>query len=237
MRRFTLLSSAVTLACGLCIPVAGFAAVQSAVTIEQVSPKAQGTWTLAYADGTSISSKDAGINAAKHSFSITNFVPLTLSATPPQGMTTKITVYRNGDPGVIVTIPQYSFTPLPNEKYRFLIQYVLSELGSIGLTSSPSSARFRLSPSLGGRSFNGATPTTLTNIPAGAYKLTFAATAGCTSPAPKTVVIKSGEQSNVFTTLSCVTKDSSDVSSSRISKRSIVESALERETKPRGQRK
>ncbi len=213
-----------------------FSAAQTSVTIEQLSPEVYGSWTFLHADGSSVSSTDAGIDVMKHSFTLTDFAPMTLSVTLPAGMAVKITGYRNGDIFVTQTTPQFSFTPLPNENYRFIVQYSFSLLGSLGVTSNPSSIRFRMKgPS--GKIYTSTTPHTFTNLPAGKYALYFPATKDCSQPAVHSAVVTQETRSVANITMACQSNSVSTVDTSRPSKRTLVEAVANRETKPRGERK
>lgn len=236
MQRFVPVSIIGAL-CGMTLAVhTSFAAVQASITVEQISPQKIGVWTLLHGDGSSIKSTEKGINQLKYSFSVTDFSPKTFSVEPPFGMTTKILVYRGGDLLKTVLNNQYSFTPYGNDVYRFLVQYSVAPTGSLGITSDPAQVQFRLKG--GDKTRTGTTPTTLTNLPAGKYTIDVIPPKGCTKPSPRTIAVKSGERNTTMITVSCPTEEeASTTSSSRVSKRSIVESAQARELKKRGQRK
>jgi hypothetical protein len=212
------------------------AAVQASITVEQISPEKIGVWTLLHGDGSSLKSTEKGINQLKYSFSITDFSPKRFSVEPPFGMHAKILVYRGGELVATVKNYQYSFTPYGNDVYRFLVQYSVAPTGSLGITSDPANVQFRLKG--GDKTRTGTTPTTLTNLPAGKYTIDVLPPKGCIKPSPRTVAVKSEERNTTMITVNCLTtEDTSSVSSSRVSKRSIVESAQARELKKRGQRK
>lgn len=218
------------------LPSIALAAPQAAITIEQVSPKALGSWHLIYGDGDSLSSLDKDVNPKKYVFSLTEFQPMTLSASAPAGMNTVLTIMRNGDVVPTGTSPQFSFTPRPNDSYRFLIRYEMAPTGSLGITAEPSKVRFRIiGPTR--RVISGSTPKTIPNLPAGQYSLTFSAVNGCASPAPKSVIISAGVRETVHATLACGSEEKTSIIPRKFSKRSIVEEAIQREQKPIGQRR
>ena len=69
-------------------------AVQASIKIEQISPSSYGTWTLLSEDGSSRSSKDAGVTTTGNvAMGLTNFGQTTLSVTTPAGMSAIISVY------------------------------------------------------------------------------------------------------------------------------------------------
>ncbi|OGJ60936.1 hypothetical protein A3C52_01455 [Candidatus Peribacteria bacterium RIFCSPHIGHO2_02_FULL_51_15] len=223
--------------------VAGFwsfsaqGAVQATIKIDQISSSAFGKWTLISEDGSARTSSEPGVNKASHSMGLTDFGQLTLSVTPPAGMSVKITVYRLGDVISSQESQQTSVTIYPNDNYRFLIQYSLSKLGSLGVTSDPSGLRLRMRGPTP-RNFSSKTPHTFINLPAGIYTLRFAAPPGCLVPALRTVEVAAEERTTIHQTFNC--NPESDVSSTlpeKKSKRQLRQEAEERELKPRGERK
>ena len=231
---FTLLLSSVA----FLAPVPSSAAVLASISIEQIGASRTGSWTLLSANGDSISSADPGIVKNRFSIGLSEFGPTTLSVTPPNGMNAKILVYRGGEMINTATTNQYSFHIYANDTYRFVVQYALARVGSLGVTSDPSPLRFRLSPVGGGRNFTGKTPHTFNNLPAGKYSLRFGATKECYSSPVKTVVVEEEKRNTTLVTLTCTSEEEEDtVDRSRTSKRSIREAAHLRELKKRGERK
>ncbi len=213
------------------------ASTQANVTIEQLSSGAVGTWTLISGDGSSRSSSVGGIDARSQSMGLTDFGPMTLSVTAPQGMAVKISVYHGGELVENVLTPQYSFTLYPNDTYRFLIQYSLSRTGSLGITSEPPHVRFRMKGE-SARTYAGITPFTFTNIPAGRYSVQLAAPEGCTQPAAQSAIVTPEQRSTIHVTMNCQkAQTGTTVLDTRPTKRSLVEYAKERELKRRGERK
>jgi hypothetical protein len=214
------------------------AALQGSIKIEQLSASTVGTWTLLSEDGTDLTSASEDINPFDYSVAITRFGQTTLSVIPPAGMSVKIAVYRGGDFLYTVDSRQHSFKLLANDNYRFVIQYTLSRFGNLGITSEPSSVRFRMrSPS--GMTSAGTTPKTFENLPVGRYILMLGTIEGCLLPARKTIIVKEGERNVVKVTLPCDNSQvaDDDIDRSRVSKRTLRAYAEERELKKRGQRK
>lgn len=234
--RFTVFTLLVSSAAFLA-PVPSSAAVQASISIEQIGASRTGSWTLLSANGDSISSADPGIDKNRFSIGLTEFGPTTLSVTPPNGMNAKILVYRGGEVINSVTTNQYSFQIYANDTYRFVVQYSLARVGSLGVTSDPTRLRFRLSPVGGGRNFTGKTPHTFNNLPAGKYTVRFSSTKGCYSPPVKTVVVEEEKRNTTLVTLTCVSEEADTIDRTRTSKRSIREAASLRELKKRGARK
>ncbi len=188
-------------------------------------------------NGTTHSSSDPGVSNANYSFGLTDFGPVTLIATPPNGMATKISIYRGGDLVKTIDLPQYSFTLYPNDTYRFLVQYSLSRLGTVGLTSDPSGVRFRMK-GRGTRTYSGVTPFTVKNIPSGSYSVLMSAPEGCYQPRPHTAVISPDTRIAVHVTINCEKNQSgSTVQRIRPTKRALTEYAEQREFNDRGNRK
>lgn len=212
-------------------------AVQTSIKIEQVSPTQYGTWTFLYQDGSSITSSDPGIDPKNHVFTVTEFTPMTISVVPPAGMSAKISIYRNGDLAKTETSQQFSFTPYANESYRFLIQYSYSRMGSVGVTSVPSGLRFRMKgPTT--KVYTAITPHTFKNIPAGRYTLYFPSTPDCASPAPHSVAVEPEKRTTANVSLVCPTDSQSLLSQKPlVSRRALIQSVENRESRPRGQRK
>lgn len=235
--RFALLGASATVASLLFAAPSAFAAVQTAIQIEQVSPANVGSWTVLFADGSSKKSTETGMVLGNTSFTITDFAPITLSVVPPAGMAARITVYRNGDASTAETVNQYSFTPLPNETYRFLIQYSYARLGTLGVTSDPPTLRFRMKGPSGTRMLTAKTPFTFKELPAGKYTLYFAASGKCVQPAPYGVTVEPEKRNTAHITLSCDSEETETVDTTRVSRRTLREQAQKREFKPRGQRK
>jgi hypothetical protein len=234
--RFTLLSVSILGASAFFGILSASAAVQTSIKIEQVSPKKVGTWTMLFADGSSKASTESGASLST-TFSVTIFDQMTLSVVPLPGMSVKIAIYRNGDLVKTETTPQYSFKPLPNESYRFVISYAYTRMGSLGVTSDPSSLRFRMKGPAGTRMFTAKSPFTFNQLPAGKYTLYFPAHGKCAQPAPHGATIEPGKRNTVHITLNCSVTTTETVDNSRVSKRTLVEQAKAREYKKRGERK
>lgn len=212
------------------------AALQGSIKIEQLSASTTGSWTLLSEDGTFISSNDEGIEKNNYTVAITRFGQTTLSVIPPHGMSAKIGVYRGGDLIASTESQQYSFPLVSNDNYRFVVQYALTKLGTLGVTSDPSETRFRMrGPS--GRTYSGVSSKTFENLPAGRYTIMFAAAEGCDQAARKNVIVRADERNVVFVSQSCVQDEPDGIDRSRTSKRSLREKAEEREYNPRGSRK
>lgn len=217
----------------------GFSAVQASVVIEQLSGTTVGAWTLLSSNGGSThTSTDTDNGRVRAALALTEFGPTTLSVTIPQGMSVKISVYRGGTLVESVETPQYSFNLLPNDSYRFIVQYSLSRLGSLGVTSLPSGLRFRLK-SESGRTRTATTPFTFTGLPAGRYSVHMSTLRGCLQPALQSAVVMPEERSAIHVTMNCdKTETTSTAATVRgPSKRSLVEYARKREFKRRGERK
>lgn len=212
-------------------------AVQASVKIEQISPSSYGTWTLLSEDGSSRSSKDAGVTTTGNvAMGLTNFGQTTLSVTTPAGMSAIISVYRGGELVAEVTSQQYSFPLYANDNLRILIKYSMSRVGSLGITSEPNGLRFRLKgPSA--RNYSAKTPHTFKELPAGKYSVYFASTSTCIQPAAQTIEVKPGERNTAKITLMCNVKEDTTVDRSRISKRSLRQYVEQRERNKRGNRK
>ncbi len=217
----------------------GFSAVQASVTIEQLSGGAVGSWTLLSSNGGSTyKSTDTGVDRRRASLGLAEFGPTTLSVSIPQGMSVKISVYRGGTLVESVATPQYSFTLLPNDSYRFIVQYSLSRLGSLGVTSLPSGVRFRLKGE-SGRTRTATTPFTFTSLPAGQYSVQMSPLRDCLRPAPQSALVMPEERGTIHVTMNC-DKDESSSTAATVrgpSKRSLVEYARKREFNRRGERK
>jgi len=213
------------------------AATQAAIKVEQLSSSQLGTWTLISPDGTTRTSNDPGVNKNSFSFGQTDFGQLTLTVTPPAGMSVKISTYRGGELVESKDVQQLSVTLYPNDNYRFLIQYSLSKVGILGVTSDPSGIRFRLRGPTG-RSLGSTSPHTFTNLPAGRYAVLFPATESCLQPPRHMVIVEAGERKTVHVTFNCeVQSATSTVDTTRKSKREIQAEVEAREQKPIGERK
>lgn len=238
MKNFrTLIFSAFTLLVFFGFSQYSSAALQGSIKIEQLSPTTTGTWTLLSEDGTAITSEDEGVNKNNYAVAITRFGQTTLSVTPPPGMSARISVYRGNELQSFTDSQQHSFKLVANDNYRFVIQFALSKLGSLGVTSEPSNTRFRMrGPS--GRTYSGVSPKTFDNLPAGRYTVMFAAAEGCDQAARKNAVVKPEERGVVHVTQACEQEGEDDtVDRSRASKRTLREYAEERELNERGNRK
>lgn len=234
--RLALCSAFVILGTALCGAPA-LAVMQGAVRIDQISPKSFGTWTLFSASGTVRTSNDAGINKKSQSFGLSEFGPTTLSVKPPAGMSAKISVYRGNELTKVIDTPQHSFVLYPNGNERFLIQYALSRLGSVGVTSDPPHVRFRMKGPTS-KIYAAATPFTFVNIPVGQYSILMAATPECLQPAPHSAIVASEQRNTVHITLNCERQTASDgMERVRPTKRTLTEYAQDREYNARGNRK
>ncbi len=236
--RFTSALCALTLVLGS-FPFTSYAGgAQANVKIEQLTPSSYGTWTMLSSNGSIRTSNDPGVLKPSFTFGVTDYGPTTLSVVPPPGMSVRITVYRGGEKVGETDAQQYSFTLVANDNYRFVVQYSMSKLGDLGVTSDPSGVRFRMKgPS--GRFYTATTPFTFKNIPTGRYSITFPPKNGCTAPSVHTVIVESETRntSNISLATCAVSRDEAKLDYSRISKRTLRQQAENREYKPRGQRK
>lgn len=221
---------------GLLMPCAVFGALEATIQIDQVSPGEYGTWSLLTPDGEIRANKGDPGKPSSESFTVDQFGQVTLSTTLPAGMTAKILIERNGTPRETVDLPQVTVELSPGDNYRFIIQYASTRLGTLGIISEPSRARFQLrGPTQ--RRLSGRTPRTFTNIPSGRYTITFRPLRGCVSPAPKTVMVEPEKRIVLNVTIPCNVTEDDGIDRTRPTKRSIVEAAKARELKPRGERK
>ena len=212
-------------------PLAAFAGIQGSVLIEQISPAELGAWILTSETGAKWSSEDPKVSPKKFSLSIAEVGLLTLKVTPPAGASAKILVYRGGDLSKTITSNQYSFTLYPNDKYRFFVQYAFDRLGSIGITSAPSNAKFRMTgPS--GKLYIGTTPVSFTNLPAGRYTVQAEPVTGCSKPKQQSAVIQPDVRTTLHLTMPCEQKvKKSTTKNDRPAKRDIMKQADEQNRK------
>jgi hypothetical protein len=209
---------------------------QASVKIEQISSSDVGSWAMYSGESDVRTSSDSGVDKLSYSFGLTSFGPITFSVTPPPGMSTKISVFRGGELTKTVDAQQISFTIFPNDSYRFLVQYSLTKLGTLGVTSDPSGLRFKMRGPT--KKLHSATsPFTFTNLPAGQYTILFGSTRKCASPAPHTVRVEAGGRNTAHVTLTCNAKAETPVSTARPSKRALRQAVEEREQKPVGEKK
>ncbi len=210
---------------------------KASIKIEQISAKQFGKWTLYSASGTTRMSTGSGMNKNSISFAVNEFGPTTLSVKPPAGMSVKISVYRSGELIETVDVPQYSFTLYPNDNYRLLVQYALTRLGSLGITSNPSGLKLRMKGA-STKTYTATTPHTFINIPAGQYSIMIGPTKTCLKPAPHTVVVIPEQRNTAYITLNCDTeKEVGAATRTQPSKRSLREYVEQRERNARGNRK
>lgn len=238
VRRFRLFLSAVSASCLVLLwHLPAFSATQARITIDQVSSKGLGSWTLITANGASYSSMDGRVNLASHSLALSDFGPVTLSVASPQGMSVRILMYRGGDLLKTIEMPQHSFTLYPNDQYRFLVQYTLNRTGSLGITSNPSGVRMRVKGE-SGRTYTAVTPHTFNGIPAGRYSVSLGTLQGCIQPRTDSIIVLPEQRNTLNFSLNCEKNQQAAVSAAtRPTKRALVEYAQSREFKSRGNRK
>ncbi len=215
-----------------------FATAQATITIEQISSALLGSWTLLSASGSTYTSSDVGVNKMRHSIAISEFSPMTLSVVQPPGMSVKLGIYRGDALVKSIEIPQYSFTPYPNDSYRFLVQYSLSRLGSLGITSTPSGVRLRLKGPTA-KTYSAVTPFTFTSLPAGRYSVLLSATSACVQPPPHAAVVEPEQRNTLHITMNCDKKKPPEATtpSMKPTKRELFQYVEQRELKSRGERK
>jgi hypothetical protein len=236
LKRSALLLSAV-LAAGVfaALPSPAEAAIQATIRIDQVSPEKPGVWTMQTSSGTTRTSNDQGVNPESFSYTIDEMGQMILSVDPPEGMSTKISVYRGDVLLRTLNAQQYEFTIFPNDNYRFLIQYSLTKLGQLGITSEPSGLLFRIT---GPKRLSGKTPKTFMNLPAGRYAIYVGKVEGCYQPAPQTALVTAGGRVTKLITLNCdVAKEEAIPERNAPSRRSLQRAVEARESRPRGERK
>lgn len=234
--NFVLLSAVLAVGTLACLPVTTHAAIQGVVTIDQLTPDKPGTWTLLAADGTTRSSADANVDPKSYSYTVSEVGQMVLSVTVPEGMSSKISIYRNGELTKTINTQQIEFELFPNDKYRFLIQYAYTKLGSLGITSDPSGLVFRVT---GPKRLTGKTPKTFTNLPAGRYTIYFDRVGSkCVKPAPQTVALTPETRTTRLITIPCnVEAAEEEAVRTGPNRRALREQVEARESKPRGERK
>ncbi|MEQ1849103.1 MAG: hypothetical protein ABL890_00765 [Candidatus Peribacteraceae bacterium] len=202
------------------------------VVIEQISPDAYGTWSLLAADGSRRNSQTEITDPKKYSAGISDFGPMTLSVTPPAGMTARITVYRGGEQLAVTDSRQHSFHMYPNDSYRFIIKYWVATTGTLGVISEPQGVTFRIE-SEAGRTYRAVTPKSFTNLPTGKYSIYANATAECVMPAPQSVELTNEARKVVTLSMSCDNASAKVDEPVRIrpTKRKLVESVASREAR------
>ncbi|MDD5055392.1 MAG: hypothetical protein PHZ00_03940 [Candidatus Peribacteraceae bacterium] len=211
--------------------------VRATLAVEQISPSRLGSWTILSGENPPLSSSDDGVDKTRYSFSLTSFGPTVISVVPPPGMSAAITIYRGGTIVTKTTVPQFSFNLLPNDNYRFLVQYSLARLSGLGVTSEPSGAKFRIKAPTG-RFYGGVTPADFTNLPAGKYSLLFGRTGDCLLPPPRSIVLKPDQRNIINVKMTCTVEETGpEIIRSSVTKRSIRQIVEEREAKKRGERK
>ncbi len=222
-------------AAGMFVVPSAHAAIQATIRIDQVTPTKPGVWTMQTASGTTRTSKDAGVDEKSYSYTISEMGQMILSIAPPEGMSTKISVYRGDALLRTLDAQQYEFTIYPNDNYRFLIQYSYTKLGQLGVTSDPSGLLFRI---IGPKRLSGKTPKTFTNLPAGRYSIYIGKTDNCYQPAPQSAQITAGGRVTKLITLNCDVEKEAEVPERNAPSRRSLQRAVEaREAKERGNRK
>lgn len=233
-RTFLTLFVSVVLLSLVHTPVA-MAAVRGTIQIEQLSPTTLGVWTLLAADGTTRTSTDEGVDPDSYSYSVSEVGQMVFSVVPPSGMSSKISIYRNGELQQTLNAQQHEFTLFPNDQYKFLVQYAYTKLGLLGITSEPSGLGFR---ARGPKNFSGKTPASFTNLPAGRYAIYVSSAPGCLKPPPQTAVVTEGNRTTKVITLTCnVEEQSTAVRTPGPTRRSLQKAVEAREQRPRGERK
>lgn len=165
----------------LIIPQA-HAALQGTVSIEQISPTRDiGSWLFYTTANETKSSTEPGVDPKKYAFSFTEFGPVTIKVEPPPGMQSSIIVYRGGELFKKADARQLSVNLYPGDIYRFVVQYSFSALGSLGVTTQPFRATFRITGP-GNKRYSARTPHTFTDLPAGRYSIRVSAPRGCLLP-------------------------------------------------------
>lgn len=171
----------------------GATGLKGTVSIEQVSPSSVGSWMFIMKDEAPVSSTDKGANAKNYSFGFTNFGPVTLSLQPPPGMTTVINVYRGGNKFTTQETRQLTVTLYPGDTYRFVVQYSLTNVGSLGITSTPSNVPLRITGPDKKR-YSSRSPHTFTNLPAGRYTIQAGLIPGYINPPLYTKDVEAGKR-------------------------------------------
>jgi len=208
-------------------------ALLSSMTIEQTSASQLGTWTLIYGDGTSLSSADEGIDPIRFTSGLSKFGPVVLRVNSPSGVVARISVYRGNEFVTQTDSQQFTFELFPNIQYRFVVQYRLAQLGTLGVISDIQGIVFRVK-SLGGRTYRGKTPWSRMNLPVGDYTVYSNPAPGCFRPAPLNVKVEAEKRNIVTISQTCENaKDDITVERVRPSKRSLVEGVTIREAQRR----
>lgn len=197
------------------------------ITIQQVSPDLIGEWNLVYSGGT-LKSTEVGINSKEHTIR-PNAGPMILTLLAPGGASTRVSIFKNGTLVETKSLFQVNIMAEAGATYKLIAQYSFDKLGTIGVTSNPSKASFRLiGPNR--RLFRGTAPTTFKNVPAGNYTLKMNAVKGCLLPAPIYRKLKPNERLVIEVIYRCGDDERRANTSYRArSKRQIVKDAEERE--------
>lgn len=204
------------------------AQVLSSITVEQLGSRV-GTWTLLRADGTTLNSTDTDVSPLKYTAGVSTFGHMVLRVTPSAGMVAKISVYRGDELIHETDTHQYPFTLAANDRFRFIVQYRIANIGSLGVISESKGVIFRVK-SADGRTYRGKTPWARTDLPIGKYTVYSNAAQGCYRSAPLNTTVKMEERTVVTISQTCEDAvDDRTVVRVRQSKRSLVENVIIRE--------
>ena len=180
--------------------LAASGAVIGSVQIEQSSPSSEtfGTWTLLMPDQSSIK-----MTTANHTVDITLEGNYTIFMDPPEGMSTKVYLYKGDALVKMLDRPQISFVFVSGDAYRISFTHILSRVGEISVNSNPSGVAFRLEgPNK--ITINEKTPFSQKSMPEGQYVVQFTPD-GCVKPRPQSLLLRKDGRLNFNFDSSCDT--------------------------------
>jgi len=175
--------------------------VIGSILIEQQSPtEALGEWTLLKPDQTSVK-----LRTKSYTVELTTVGNHTIFVEPPEGMSTKI-VLTKGEAEELKSTdhPQLSFSVSAGDNLTISIQYILSRVGIVSISSDPPGVPFEME---GPNKiiYKGITPASFKTVPEGQYTVRYSPE-GCIAPRPQSLQLrKDGRINFTYNVVSCDT--------------------------------
>ena len=121
---------------------------------------------------------------------------------PPDGATSTLRLYRGNTELKTEEHTQMSFTMNEGDSLHMVINHVFNRTGQVSVQTDPPGVHYRLSGPNEQR-YEGDTPGSYLNVPAGQYSVTFDALPGCIKPAPKSLLLEKDSRVSFTLKISC----------------------------------
>ncbi len=197
--RFSLFLFSAFLAGIVFLPMQGHAAGTQITVTQETSTAggALGSYTIIKPDASQVN-----MTSDMHVFDALPAGRYTLIATPPEGATASLFIFRSGQPTVSAGLPQATLDIVEGEAVTVQILHSYSQVGTVSVQSSPNGLSFTLKGP-NNIVWTGVTPSSFEKVPEGQYAATFDDIDGCPKLSPVADKLTKDSRIALTVTINC----------------------------------